>query len=100
MSTCGPTARPRAFVDGHNVLEAGSGLPIVHRTNALASCLSVWHSGPGIAIRLVGHGSRNEATMTEYRENIERARFALVLAEFLQLCTALRGNQEDASRFI
>ena len=38
--------------------------------------------------------------MTEYRENIERARFALVRAEFLQLRAALRGNQEDTNRFI
>jgi len=43
---------------------------------------------------------RNKATMTEYRENITQARFIPVPAELLQLRLALRGNQEDTTRFI
>jgi flavin-dependent dehydrogenase len=43
---------------------------------------------------------RNEATMPEYYDNISRARFSPLSAEFLQLRLALRGNQEDTDRFI
>jgi len=43
---------------------------------------------------------RNEATMAEYRENIEAARFTPISPELLQLRLALRGNQEDTNRFV
>jgi flavin-dependent dehydrogenase len=43
---------------------------------------------------------RNQATLPEYRENIELARFGPVSAELLQLRAALRGNDEDTRRFI
>ena len=43
---------------------------------------------------------RNEATITEYRENIAAARFTPVSPELLQLRLALRGNQEDTNRFV
>ena len=43
---------------------------------------------------------RNEATMAEYRENIAAARFTPISPELLQLRLALRGNQEDTSRFV
>jgi 2-polyprenyl-6-methoxyphenol hydroxylase-like FAD-dependent oxidoreductase len=43
---------------------------------------------------------RNEATITEYRENIEQARFKPMPADALQLRLALRGNQEDTKQFI
>src|SRR6516165_10222399 len=43
---------------------------------------------------------RNEATMTEYRDNIAAARFSPVSPELLQLRLALRGNQGDTNRFV
>jgi hypothetical protein len=43
---------------------------------------------------------RNEATMTEYRDNIARARFGPIPAELLELRLALYGNQDDTNRFI
>ena len=43
---------------------------------------------------------RNEATLTDYRENIARARFDPIPTELLQLRMALRGNQEETNRFI
>src|SRR5215469_13620783 len=43
---------------------------------------------------------RNEATMTEYRDNIAAARFNPVTPELLQLRLALRGNQEDTKRLV
>jgi 2-polyprenyl-6-methoxyphenol hydroxylase-like FAD-dependent oxidoreductase len=43
---------------------------------------------------------RNEATIPEYYDNISRARFSPLSAEFRQLRLALRGNQEDTNRFI
>jgi flavin-dependent dehydrogenase len=44
---------------------------------------------------------RNKATIAEYHENIEAARFAAPASEeFLRLRRALRGNQEDTKRFI
>jgi flavin-dependent dehydrogenase len=43
---------------------------------------------------------RNEATMTEYRDNIAAARFTPVSPELLQLRLALRGNQDDTNRFV
>jgi flavin-dependent dehydrogenase len=43
---------------------------------------------------------RNEATMSEYRENIAAARFTAISPELLQLRLALRGNQEDTNRFV
>jgi flavin-dependent dehydrogenase len=43
---------------------------------------------------------RNEATVTEYRENIAAARFTPISPELLQLRLALRGNQEDTNRFV
>ena len=43
---------------------------------------------------------RNEATMAEYHDNIARARFSPLPAEFMHLRLALRGNQEDTKRFI
>ena len=43
---------------------------------------------------------RNEATMTEYRDNIAAARFNSISPELLQLRLALRGNQEDTERFV
>jgi len=43
---------------------------------------------------------RNEATMTEYRDNIAAARFSPVSPELLELRLALRGNQGDTNRFV
>ena len=43
---------------------------------------------------------RNQATIPEYRENIEWARFTPVPAELLELRKAVRGSQHDTSRFI
>ena len=43
---------------------------------------------------------RNEATMADYRENIDRAKFVPMPAEALQLRAALRGNQDETRRFI
>ena len=43
---------------------------------------------------------RNEAIMSEYRENIAAARFTPVSPELLQLRLALRGNQKDTNRFV
>jgi len=43
---------------------------------------------------------RNEATMTEYRDNIAAARFNPVSPELLQLRLALRGNQDETNRFV
>jgi len=43
---------------------------------------------------------RNEATLADYRENIARARFEPMPAEFLRLRMALRGNPEDTKRFV
>jgi 2-polyprenyl-6-methoxyphenol hydroxylase-like FAD-dependent oxidoreductase len=43
---------------------------------------------------------RNEATMTEYRENIAAARFSPFSPELLQLRLAVRGNQEETNRFV
>ena len=43
---------------------------------------------------------RNEATKSEYRENIAAARFTPVSTELLQLRRALRGNKEDTNRFV
>ena len=43
---------------------------------------------------------RNEATITEYRDNIAAARFNPVSPELLELRLALRGNQEDTNRFV
>jgi flavin-dependent dehydrogenase len=43
---------------------------------------------------------RNEATIPEYRENMEWASFTPMPAEFLELRKGVRGNQEDTNRFI
>jgi len=43
---------------------------------------------------------RNEATISEYRDNIAAAGFNPVSPELLQLRLALRGNQEDTNRFV
>jgi flavin-dependent dehydrogenase len=43
---------------------------------------------------------RNEATISEYRENIAQARLDPIPADLLQLRMALRGNQEDTKQFI
>ena len=43
---------------------------------------------------------RNQATIPEYRENIEWARFTPTPAEFLELRKAVRSNQHDTNRFI
>ena len=43
---------------------------------------------------------RKEATIPEYCENIEWARFTPMPAKFLELRQAVRGNQEDTNRFI
>lgn len=43
---------------------------------------------------------RNEATLPEYRENIEGARFNPMPAEFLERRKAVRGNPEATKRFI
>ena len=43
---------------------------------------------------------RDEAIMSEYRENIAAARFTPVSPELLQLRLALRGNQADTNRFV
>ena len=43
---------------------------------------------------------RNEATLPEYRENIEGARFTPLPAEFLEQRKTVRGNQEATKRFI
>jgi len=43
---------------------------------------------------------RNEATISEYRDNIAAARFTPVAPELLQLRLALQGNQKDTNRFV
>lgn len=43
---------------------------------------------------------RNQATMAEYHDNMARARFSPLPAEFMHLRLALRGNQDDTNRFI
>jgi flavin-dependent dehydrogenase len=43
---------------------------------------------------------RNQATIPEYRANIEWARFTPMPAELLELRKAVRGNQRDTNRFI
>jgi 2-polyprenyl-6-methoxyphenol hydroxylase-like FAD-dependent oxidoreductase len=42
---------------------------------------------------------RNTASMPDYQQNIQLARFDPLPADFLQLRAALRGNQEDTNRF-
>ena len=43
---------------------------------------------------------RNEATLPEYRENIEGAMFTPMPAEFLEQRKTVRGNPEATKRFI
>jgi flavin-dependent dehydrogenase len=40
---------------------------------------------------------RNEATMTDYRQNLDRAQFKPLPAELARLRLALRGNQEETN---
>ena len=42
---------------------------------------------------------RNEATIVDYKQNLELAQFKPIPAEVSQLRLALRGNQEDTNRF-
>jgi flavin-dependent dehydrogenase len=42
---------------------------------------------------------RNEATMRDYRENLQMAQFTPMPEEVYRLRAALRGNQEDTNRF-
>jgi 2-polyprenyl-6-methoxyphenol hydroxylase-like FAD-dependent oxidoreductase len=42
---------------------------------------------------------RNEATIADYKQNLELAQFKPIPAEVSQLRLALRGNQEDTNRF-
>jgi flavin-dependent dehydrogenase len=42
---------------------------------------------------------RNEATMTDYKQNLDRAQFKPLPAELARLRLALRGNQEETNRY-
>ena len=42
---------------------------------------------------------RNEATLPDYQENLERARFNPLPDQFYRLRAALRGNQRETNRF-
>jgi 2-polyprenyl-6-methoxyphenol hydroxylase-like FAD-dependent oxidoreductase len=43
--------------------------------------------------------ARNSASLPDYRQNIQFARFDPLPADFFQLRAAIRGNQEDINRF-
>jgi 2-polyprenyl-6-methoxyphenol hydroxylase-like FAD-dependent oxidoreductase len=43
---------------------------------------------------------RNEATLPDYRQNLQAARFEPPPADLLQLRAAVRGDQETTNRFL
>ncbi len=65
--------------------------------DALTEALS--GGGPEAAALARYERRRNEATLPDYRQNIEQARLAPPSAEFLALRARLRGDDEAARRF-